>query len=225
MNRRPIIVPSFSIPNNSAATADSKAASTPAAKQKDSQKKKAPPKSTPKQDKVLTRRSAKAANIQVPSLYPINEEKEGKTILKTSSSSPTKNPSNNPRNASNTIIPVSVAIKAVDRKFKEQQAESLADKESTKMRGQFSDVDKPPKFKDRIKKDDKGNVVGKELAIGGDIVIRTADGSEHEVTYFSRKLKKCFLRIWSKFFLFSFITFPKGILRKKNGRRDDCRNS
>ena len=45
-------------------------------------------------------------------------------------------------------------------------------------------------IKEVDKKDDKGVVIGKEPAIGGDIIIRTADGSEHEVTYFSRKFKK-----------------------------------
>lgn len=39
-------------------------------------------------------------------------------------------------------------------------------------------------------KDEKGNVIGKDEAISGSLVLRTADGSEHEVNYYSRKTKK-----------------------------------
>lgn len=40
------------------------------------------------------------------------------------------------------------------------------------------------------KKDQNGNILGKEDAISGTLVLRTVDGSEHEVKYFSRKLKR-----------------------------------
>jgi hypothetical protein len=39
-------------------------------------------------------------------------------------------------------------------------------------------------------KDDSGNVIGQDDAISGSLVLRTTDGSEHEVNYYSRKTKK-----------------------------------
>ena len=45
-------------------------------------------------------------------------------------------------------------------------------------------------IKDVDTKDKDGNIIGKEPAIVGDLTIRTLDGSEHDVTYFSKKFKK-----------------------------------
>ena len=39
-------------------------------------------------------------------------------------------------------------------------------------------------------KDEKGNVVGKDKAIRGTLTLRTDDGSEHDVNYYSRMTKK-----------------------------------
>jgi len=39
-------------------------------------------------------------------------------------------------------------------------------------------------------KDKDGNVVGQEQAISGNLIIRTLDGSENEVSYFAKKMKK-----------------------------------
>lgn len=39
-------------------------------------------------------------------------------------------------------------------------------------------------------KDEKGNVTGQDSAISGSLILRTTDGSEHEVNYYSRKTKK-----------------------------------
>lgn len=39
-------------------------------------------------------------------------------------------------------------------------------------------------------KDEKGNVTGTDQAISGKLVLRTNDGSEHEVNYYSRRTKK-----------------------------------
>ena len=45
-------------------------------------------------------------------------------------------------------------------------------------------------IKDVDVKDKDGNVIGKEKAISGDLIIRTLDGSESEVSYYSKKMKK-----------------------------------
>jgi hypothetical protein len=51
-------------------------------------------------------------------------------------------------------------------------------------------VKKNLEIKDIDVKDKTGNVTGKEKAITGDLIIRTADGSEHEVSYFAKQMKK-----------------------------------
>lgn len=48
-------------------------------------------------------------------------------------------------------------------------------------------VKKDLEIKEVDVKDDKGNVTGKDKAIMGSLILRTADGSEHEVTYYSYK--------------------------------------
>lgn len=51
-------------------------------------------------------------------------------------------------------------------------------------------VKKDLALKEVDKKDQDGNVIGKEQAISGDLIVRTSDGSEIEVSYFSKKMKK-----------------------------------
>lgn len=51
-------------------------------------------------------------------------------------------------------------------------------------------VKKEFEIKDVNVKDDNGNVVGQDKAISGSLILRTADGSEHDVSYYSRKTKK-----------------------------------
>lgn len=54
--------------------------------------------------------------------------------------------------------------------------------------GQLVKVDLEPK-KVNVK-DEKGNIVGQDDALSGSLILRTTDGSEHEVSYYSRKTKK-----------------------------------
>lgn len=51
-------------------------------------------------------------------------------------------------------------------------------------------VKKEFEIKDVDVKDKDGNVVGKEKAISGSLILRTSDGSEDEVSYYSKKMKK-----------------------------------
>jgi len=51
-------------------------------------------------------------------------------------------------------------------------------------------VKKEFEIKDVDVKDKDGNVTGKEKAISGSLIIRTSDGSENEVSYYSKKMKK-----------------------------------
>src|SRR5690554_2597650 len=51
-------------------------------------------------------------------------------------------------------------------------------------------VKKSFEIKEVNNKDAQGNVIGVDNAISGSLLLRTADGSEHEVNYFSKQHKK-----------------------------------
>ena len=112
------------------------------------------PKTPEKKSQVMTRTQYKEKGIEAPTLFPDALKQDDKVILKTSSSSPTRNPKNNPRNVSTT--PMKDMIKATSLKHKKLVAEGRANSHETNMGGQFANVQKPMKTVDKIVQGEDG---------------------------------------------------------------------